>query len=101
MITVIVVIVVVAALLVLGTVAARKSGYPGVGGNTIVRCRKGHLFTTIWAPGLSFKAVRLGLSRYQWCPVGRHFTLVTPVKDSELTDEQRHQAAERHDVRIP
>jgi hypothetical protein len=25
-----------------------------------VRCRRGHLFTAIWIPGISFKAVRLG-----------------------------------------
>lgn len=96
-----VVVAVIAVTLVLVTVAARRSGYSGVGGNTIVRCGKGHLFTTIWTPGVSFKAVRLGLTRYQWCPVGKHFSLVRPVNESELTEEERRRAAEHHDLRIP
>jgi hypothetical protein len=33
--------------------------------------------------------------------VGKHWTLVTPVKDSELTDEERQIASEHHDARIP
>ncbi len=72
-----------------------------MGGNTTVRCRQGHLFTTIWVPGASFKAVRLGTARLQRCPVGRHWSLVTPVKDSDLTDEDRESAAQHRDVRIP
>jgi hypothetical protein len=32
---------------------------------------------------------------------GRHWTLVTPVKDSELSDEQRHEAGEHRDLRLP
>jgi len=86
---------------VVGTVVQRRRGYSGLGGSTVVRCSKGHLFTTIWVPGASFKSIRLGMSRYQHCPVGNHWALVKPVKDSELTDEERRQAAERHDVRIP
>ena len=81
------------ALVVIGlaatTVVLRRRGYSGLGGNTVVRCRSGHLFTTIWVPGASFKAVRLGWARFQRCPVGRHWTLVTPVKDQDLTDEER------------
>ena len=68
---------------------------------TIVRCSKGHLFTTIWIPGASFKSVRLGMSRYQHCPVGHHWALVTPVKDAELGEDDKRLAAEHHDVRIP
>jgi hypothetical protein len=92
---------VVALALAASTVVARKRGYRGMGGNTVVRCRKGHLFTTIWVPGASFKAVRLGWARYQRCPVGRHWTLVTPVKDATLTDEERADAASHRDLRIP
>jgi hypothetical protein len=51
-------------------------------GDTIARCSKGHLFTTIWVPGASLKSIRLGMSRFQHCPVGHHWALVTPVKDS-------------------
>ncbi len=43
----------------IGTIVARRRGYP-LGGNAVVRCRQGHLFTTIWIPGASLKAVRLG-----------------------------------------
>jgi hypothetical protein len=75
-------------------------GY-GIGGNVVVRCRAGHLFTTIWLAGGSLKAVRLGLWRVQWCPAGHHWSLVTPVDRSTLTDAERDTAASRRDVRIP
>ena len=86
--------------LVAGTVVARRLGY-GVGGNTVVRCREGHLFTTIWIPGASLKAVRLGWGRLQYCPVGRHWSVVTPVRVADLTEAERQDAAEHHDIRIP
>jgi hypothetical protein len=41
--------------------------------DTPVRCSAGHLFTTIWVPLGSLKAVRLGGTRYQYCPVGHHW----------------------------
>jgi hypothetical protein len=82
------------------TLAMRARGYP-VGGNLIVRCRRGHLFTTLWVPGASVKALRLGWARFQWCPVGRHWSLVTPVRDSELTAKQKRGAHSRHDLRLP
>jgi hypothetical protein len=91
----------IALALVVGTLVQRRRGYSGLGGNTIVRCSEGHLFTTIWVPGASFKSIRLGVSRYQHCPVGHHWALVSPVRDSELTDEDRRFAAEYHDVNIP
>lgn len=93
-------LVVIVLVLGIGTVAARKLGYK-IGGNTIVRCRQGHLFTTIWIPGASLKALRLGPARWQRCPVGKHWSLVTPVKEADLTDEERRSAAEHRDVRIP
>jgi len=83
-----------------GTLVARRLGYK-LGVNTIVRCRQGHLFTTIWIPGVKLKGLDLGVARFQWCPVGRHWTLVTPVRESDLTDEERAIAAEHHDIRIP
>ncbi len=95
------VLVAVVAVLVGGTVVARRLGYSGMGGNTIVRCRQGHLFTTIWVPGVSVKSVRLGWARWQRCPVGPHWSLVTPVRDADLTDEERRTAKERRDVRLP
>jgi hypothetical protein len=75
-------------------------GY-GIGGNVIVRCREGHLFTTIWIPGASVKSLRLGWTRFQHCPVGRHWSLVTPIPVSELTEDERRAADQRHDVRVP
>ena len=91
---------VVIGVLVVGTIIARRLGYK-IGGNTVVRCREGHVFTTIWIPGVSLKAIRLGWARYQRCPVGGHWTFVTPVRDIDLTAEERRLAEERRDVRIP
>ncbi len=69
--------------------------------DTVVRCRDGHRFTTWWIPGVSFKAVRLGWWRYQRCPVGGHWSLVTPVRVSELTVEETRRAEQLHDRPIP
>jgi hypothetical protein len=75
-------------------------GYP-IAGNLVVRCRRGHLFTTIWLPGVSMKSIRLLWWRLQWCPVGKHLAIVTPVKTSELGDEQKRVARDHRDLRIP
>ena len=75
-------------------------GYP-IGGNLVVRCREGHLFTTIWIPGASLKSVRFGWWRFQWCPVGKHWSIVTPVKESELSEDEKQTAREHKDVRLP
>ena len=90
----------VSALIAGSMIIAQRLGYK-LGVNTVVRCRQGHLFTTIWIPGVKLKGLDLGVARFQWCPVGRHWTLVTPVRESDLTDEDRRVAAEHHDVRIP
>jgi hypothetical protein len=82
------------------TLAARRLGY-NLGGNVVVRCRKGHLFTTIWIPGVNLKAIDLGIARVQHCPIGGHWSMVLPVRNGDLTDEQRQTAAQHHDVRIP
>jgi hypothetical protein len=75
-------------------------GYP-IGGNLIVRCREGHLFTTLWVPSASVKALRLGWVRFQWCPVGRHWSLVTPVKSTELSAKEQRRARSQHDLPLP
>jgi hypothetical protein len=59
------------------------------------------LFTTIWIPGASVKSLRLGWWRFQHCPVGSHWSIVTPVKKSDLTEEQKRSAGEHKDIRIP
>jgi hypothetical protein len=72
-----------------------------LGGDVIVRCREGHLFTTIWIPAASVKSLRLGFWRVQSCPVGRHWTVVTPVREADLGNQERRTASEHHDIRIP
>jgi hypothetical protein len=90
----------VAAGFVAETAVMRRRGYP-VGANVVVRCRDGHLFTTIWIPGASLKSLRLGWTRFQYCPVGKHWSFVTPVKEADLTDEVKRVASEHKDIRIP
>jgi hypothetical protein len=85
---------------VAGTIIATRQGY-SFGKNTVVRCRQGHLFTTVWIPGASVKSLRLGFWRLQWCPVGRHVDLVRLVKDADLTGTEREFAHLHHDIPIP
>jgi hypothetical protein len=85
---------------VAGTIIATRRGYV-FGKDTVVRCRRGHLFTTVWIPGASVKSLRLGPWRLQWCPVGRHADLVHPVKSGDLTDAERSFALSHHDALIP
>jgi hypothetical protein len=73
----------------------------GIGGRVIVRCGQGHLFTTIWIPAASVKSLRFGMRRFQRCPVGRHWTMVTPVRASELSDDERRAAEANRDTALP
>ena len=91
---------IIAAALLVEMLPLWRRGY-GVGGNVIVRCRRGHLFTTLWLPGISVKAIRLGWWRLERCPVGRHWSLVTPVRRSDLTEDERRTAEETRDIRLP
>src|SRR5690242_8674765 len=59
-----------------------------LGGKLIVRCRAGHLFTTIWIPAASVKSLRLGLWRVQRWPVGPPRALVTPVNESDRSGDE-------------
>ena len=79
---------------------ARGVATPG-SHDVVVRCAKGHLFTTIWIAGASFKSVRLGTKRYQHCPVGHHWSMVTPQKLADLSEAERLEAARVHDIAIP
>lgn len=90
----------VVAVLTAATLVARRLGY-GIGGRTVVRCRQGHLFTTIWIPGVKLKAVDLGVARFQRCPVGGHWSLVTPVREIDLTEDERRSAGAARDLPIP
>lgn len=70
-------------------VLSQCRGYAGDAIHRVVRCSRGHPFLTTRIPGASLTAVRLGSVRYQRCPVGRHWALVRPVKDEDLTDDER------------
>ncbi len=72
-----------------------------MGLRTIVRCNRGHLFTTIWIPGASVKSLRLGPWRVQRCPVGRHWAIVTPAQVSKLSESARDDARAHHDTFLP
>jgi hypothetical protein len=86
---------------VIGEALATWARAHKVGGNLVVRCQEGHLFTTIWVPGASLKSVRLGWWRLQRCPVGNHWSVVTPVDPSTLSGRQRRAAGAATDIRIP
>jgi hypothetical protein len=66
-----------------------------------VRCREGHLFTTVWVPLGSLKAVRLGGRRFQRCPVGHHWTIVVRLDPDTADPADLAAAAAVHDVRVP
>jgi hypothetical protein len=83
-----------------GILAARRMGYR-FGRNVVVKCHAGHVFSTIWIPAASFKAIRLGPWRVQWCPVGRHVALVHPVRDMDMNEEMQDLAAANHDIPVP
>ena len=91
--------VVLAALLLEVVVVAMRG--VRIGRNVIVRCQQGHLYSTIWIPGASLKSLRLGRRRFQRCPVGKHWSVVTPVKLSTLSEDELQFARAHKDIRIP
>jgi hypothetical protein len=93
-------VLIVAGVIAAGTLIARGLGY-NLGVNTVVRCRQGHLFTTIWIPGVHLKELDLAVARVQYCPVGRHWSLVLPVREEDLAEQERQFARDHHDIRIP
>jgi len=88
------------AAIALETIVLRSRGYR-VGRAVVVRCQQGHLFTTIWLPAVSVKSLRLGWWRIQRCPVGRHWSIVTPVREADLTTSEQRSAHEHRDLPIP
>ncbi|MEV4512612.1 hypothetical protein AB0K00_27035 [Dactylosporangium sp. NPDC049525] len=93
-------VVIVAALALKIRRMSKVQGYR-FGRDVIVRCRDGHLFMTTWIPAVSFKAIRLGLLRFQYCPVGGHFTAVRLMRDEDLTLAERREAGRHHDNGVP
>jgi len=83
---------VVVAVVVVKLVGAREKGRPTGAGKVLVRCRKGHEFTTTWSPFGSLTSIRLGSARLQRCPVGKHWSLVRPVKEDGVADEHPEQS---------
>jgi hypothetical protein len=79
---------------------SRTQGYR-FGRDVIVRCRDDHLFMTTWIPMMSFKAIRLGLVRMQYCPVGDHVTTVRLMRDGDLTPAERVEASRHRDNGVP
>ena len=71
-----------------------------LGGKVVVRCRSGHVYTTIWIPGVSMKSLRLGFWRFQRCPVGAHWSIVTPVRESDLSEREQRLARGQKDIRL-
>jgi hypothetical protein len=68
---------------------------------TIVRCSGGALYSTIWVPLGSLKAIRLGGTRIQRCPVHHKWERTWKVDPSTLTPDERAAAAQIRDVGIP
>jgi hypothetical protein len=83
-----------------GTLLARRLGYK-LGTDVAVRCRQGHVYSTVWIPGVKLKTVDLAVARFQHCPVGKHWSLVVPVRDGDLADEELEFAQEHHDAPVP
>lgn len=93
------VLIVVIALYAIVTVRTARTNDEG--GWSVVRCRQGHLFETVWVPGGSFKAVRLGPLRYQRCPVGQHWAWIRRVDPSTLTPGELADARAARDTWVP
>jgi hypothetical protein len=80
---------------------ATKARAGRFGGRLIVRCHDGHLFTTLWIPGASVKSIRFAWWRLQRCPVGHHWSIVTPVNQAKLSPWRARAARRHHDVPVP
>jgi hypothetical protein len=80
---------IIAVVVIAKVIVSRRRGRPGIAGEVLVRCSKGHVFTTTWSPLGSLTSIRLGQARFQHCPVGHHWALVRPVDAASLTDGDR------------
>lgn len=81
---------VIAGVIIARVVFSLRKGRQGIADEVVVRCSKGHVFTTTWSPLGSLTSVRLGSAAFQRCPVGHHWAPVRPVNDAGLTDGDRH-----------
>lgn len=90
------VVVPVGALLVWLLASARRAG-DRPGPEVTVRCWAGHVFTTGWEPVGPSGMVMPGQIRLRYCPVGEHWTVVTPVRREDLTFAEHWSARHFHD----
>ena len=70
------------------------------GKNVPVSCKSEHLYQTIWIPGISLKAFRWGRVRYQYCPIGKHWSWTHQLDRKARTPEALLDASKVHDLRI-
>jgi hypothetical protein len=66
----------------------------------VVQCRQGHRYRSIWVPGGSLKAVRWFGRRYQWCPVGHHWSWTRRIAQGQLSADELVAANALHDLRV-
>jgi hypothetical protein len=78
--------------------ARRADDGPGTG--VVARCLAGHVFTTMWGPPAPARKAGIGPVRLQYCPVGEHWTLVTPVRPEDLTPAEWRLARRCHDASV-
>lgn len=67
----------------------------------VVKCSEGHLYTTMWVPMVSLKALRFGQQRFQYCPIDKHWSWVERVDEAKLPTEELKEAMAHHDINIP
>lgn len=80
--------------LIVWLLASARNPRSGSGGTTVVvRCLAGHVYATTWAA----RTLRFGAVRWRYCPVGEHWTLVTPVRREDLTPGEWRMARQYHD----
>ena len=66
----------------------------------VVECRQGHRYRSIWVPGGSLKAVRWFNRRWQYCPVGHHWSWTRRVDADRLSPDELNAANAVHDLRV-
>lgn len=68
---------------------------------SIVECSSGAYYSTIWVPLVSFKALRLGNTRVQPCPIHHKWEKTWLVAPDTLEPEVLAKARATRDSRIP
>lgn len=66
----------------------------------VVECSQEHRYRSLWVPGGSLKAVRWFNRRFQWCPVGRHWSWTRRIDAGQLSEDQLSAANAVHDFRV-